>query len=73
MSSSAGSVNSSNLKKQVDQVNKKAQAVIEKMASDPNTPLMEFHGNYQKVKKAFEIMNGAIDLGEQMKKLKEEK
>ncbi|MGB3075983.1 MAG: hypothetical protein WBB36_11710 [Chitinophagales bacterium] len=63
----------SDLKKQVDKVNAKAQSIVSKMANDPNTSLPDFHKNYNKVKQAFEIMNTAIELGERMKKLKEGK
>lgn len=72
-SSPDGSENTSNLKKQVEQAKDLAATAIEKILNDPDITFPEAMKQIKKASRAFKIMDNAIELEEQMKKLKDEK
>lgn len=62
---------SSSLKEQVEQVKVLAEDALDKLASDPNITFCEFVIKTRQINQAFKIMETALQLSEQMKKLKE--
>lgn len=61
----------SSLKEQVEQVKLLAGDALDKLASDPNITFCEFVIKTRQINQAFKIMETALQLSEQMKKLKE--
>lgn len=67
-----GSGNSSNLKEQVDKAKVLAGEALDKLVNDPNITFCEFVHKTRQINRAFEIMDSALELSEQMKKLKDD-
>lgn len=64
--------NTSDLKKQVEQVKDMAMDSIKKMSENPDISIQDYINGINKAAKAFKIMDSVIELGEQMKELKDE-
>jgi len=65
--------NTSNLKKQVEQVKELTMDSIKKMSENPDISFDDFKKGINKAAKAFKLMYIAIYVGDELKKLKDEK
>lgn len=58
------------IRNQVEQVKAKAGKMIEQMSKDENVTVEKFYKSIAAATTAFKIMDNALELGEQMEKLK---